>query len=271
MDMIFLWPTWTTIAVLLGVMMLANEIGFRAGRSLHREEPETSRTVSNALKGSIFGLVAFLLAFSFSMTSSRHDARRRTVLDEANAVGTCYLRASLLGEPYRTKIRGDLRQFVDVRLDYFQNGLEPIEVADDSQRMNELLDQIWASVEAAFRNDPQQVHTSQIIPAVNDVVDLNSTRAWIATSHIQPIVLLLLILCVVVSSLLIGHSSGQARRRHLGLWAAFNVLFALVFFVLLDFDRPRRGLIQVDHSPLIELQQTMDPGPPAIPLPTDAP
>lgn len=54
-----------------------------------------------------------------------------------------------------------------------------------------------------------------------------------------------------------GHSSGQVGRRHLGLWLALNVLVALVLFVVLDFDRPRRGLIQINHQPLIELRETL--------------
>jgi hypothetical protein len=70
-------------------------------------------------------------------------------------------------------------------------------------------------------------------------------------------VVALLGLCLVVSSALMGHSSGQVGRRHLGLWTAQNLLVALVFFVVLDFDRPRRGFIQVNHMPLIRLYHSM--------------
>lgn len=251
------WPTWPLIAALAGLMFLANEIGFRSGGWWHKYEAETSRTVSNALKASIFGLVAFLLAFSFSMTASRHDARRTVVLDEANAIGTCFLRAQLLDAPFADRLRDTLRRLVTVRLAFFNEGLDPAQVAKNSQEMNRLLDQLWITVSDATRADPQRAHTSQIIPAANAVIDLNTTRQWATASHLQPIVLVLLFACVLVSSLLIGHSSGQAGRRHAGLWAAFNILFALLLFVVIDFDRPRRGLIQVDHAPLIELQKAM--------------
>ena len=66
-------------------------------------------------------------------------------------------------------------------------------------------------------------------------------------------VLVLLALCMVMSSGVAGYSSGQAGRRHIGLWIALNILVLLVLFVVLDFDRPRRGLVQVSHAPLIEL------------------
>jgi hypothetical protein len=67
----------------------------------------------------------------------------------------------------------------------------------------------------------------------------------------------LLVVCVLVSNLLMGHSSGQAGVRHTGLWAALNVLLVMVLFVVLDFDRPRRGLIRVDHAPLAELRAAL--------------
>ncbi len=257
MELIGGWPTWPLISVLLGLMFLTDEIGFRVGRARHRHEAETSRTVSNALKASIFGLVAFLLAFAFSMTANRHDARRQVVLDEANAIGTCYLRAELLDAPFQNRLRDTLQRFVAVRLEYFDQGLDPTKVKTLTKEMDRLLDDLWLTVSDATKANPQQVHTSQIISATNLVIDLNTTRQWATSSHLQPIVLILLLACVLVSSLLIGHSSGQAGQRHSGLWAAFNVLFALLLFVVIDFDRPRRGLIQVDHRPLVDLQEMM--------------
>ena len=257
MDAIFLWPTWFIVAVLLAAMFAANEAGYLLGRRPLRSPSEASRSTSNMLKASIFGLVGFLLAFSFSATSSRHDARRRVVLEEANAIGTCYLRADLLNAPDGQRIRHVLRDLVSTRLDYFTNAKDPIVAARAVQDLNRLEDELWIAVETTVRTDQQLAHTSQIIPAANAVIDLNSTREWVTASHLQPVVLGVLILGVIVSSLLVGHSSGEAGQRHTGMWIAFNLLFGLVLYVLLDFDRPRRGLIQVNHAPLIELFETM--------------
>ena len=60
-----------------------------------------------------------------------------------------------------------------------------------------------------------------------------------------------------MNAALVGHAAAQAGERHPGLWLALNVLIMLVVFVILDFDRPRRGLIQVDTGPLIEVQEAM--------------
>jgi hypothetical protein len=93
--------------------------------------------------------------------------------------------------------------------------------------------------------------------AANEVIDLSSTRAWAGRNHLPAPVLTLLLASVLVYSLLLGHSSGQAGRRHVGLWLASNLILALVMYVVLDVDRPRRGLIRVDQTPLVELESTI--------------
>ncbi|MEZ6049587.1 MAG: hypothetical protein R3C11_29205 [Planctomycetaceae bacterium] len=259
MDIFSTWPTWSFIGILLLMMFLANETGFRTGRRPDQQESDSSRTVSNSFKASIFGLVAFLLAFSFSITAARHTLRRDVVLDEANAIGTCWLRAGLLNEPYTTDIRATLRRYVNLRLQYFEVAANPQKSTDTVKQMGIELDQLWNEVEEAVRADSSIARTSLIISSANDVIDLHSKRARAAASHLEPIILMLLFVSVLVSSLLFGHSSGQTNRRHTGLWLAVNVLFSLVLYAVLDFDRPRQGLVQVDHTPLIELQASINP------------
>lgn len=258
--MLYDWPTWTIVAGLFALMLAANELGFRAGRRDHEHETEPSRSVSNALKGSVFGLVALLLAFSFSATTSRHDVRQRIVLDQANAVGTCYLRAGLLDDPERSQIRTDLQQYVRVRLEHFRAARDPAENAQTRVAIDGLLSDLWKAVEAAHRRQPEAVRNSLIVPAANEVIDLSSDRVWAGRNHLPMPVLALLFISVVVSSALLGHSSGLAGRRHFWLWVAMNVVFALVLFVILDFDRPHRGLIQLDPAPLVELNATWSDG-----------
>ncbi len=116
LTMFYEWPTWVIVVGLLGVMLCSNEIGYRLGYRVHRSETELSRSVSNTLKGSVFGLVALLLAFSFSATTSRHDLRQRIVLDQANAIGTCYLRAGLLEFSAGRGFKVVLRNYVAICL-----------------------------------------------------------------------------------------------------------------------------------------------------------
>lgn len=257
MNFIYAWPTTATCSGLLLLMFLGNELGFRLGRHRMSKETERSHAVSAGLKASVIGLVALLIGFSFSMTTNRFSERQHLVLDEANAIGTCYLRAGLLADPARTEIRQTLRQYTETRIRYFEEALHLEESRHISQEMDADMEALWQEVETAAAADLQAVHFSQIIPAANEVIDLNSTRAWASQNQTPGSVIMLLAVCSVVATTLMGHSSGQAGVRHVGLWIALNVLIVLVLYVILDFDRPRRGLIQLNHQPLIDLRESL--------------
>lgn len=251
------WPTWLIVIVLMALLVAANELGLRLARRHPHGESELSRKVSSAFKASIFGLVALLLGFSFSATTSRYDLRQRIVLDQANAIGTCHLRAGLLDDASRDRIQGLLRRCVAVRVEQHRNGRDPASFVREQNEIDRLLKELWTAVEDASRRDPDRTFKSQIVTAANEVIDLSSTRTWANRNHIPEPVLAVLVLSALLASLLMGHSSGQTERRHLTLWFASNAIFALVFYVVLDFDRPRRGLIQVDQTPLIELNSSL--------------
>jgi len=263
--MLYDWPTWLIAVGLLCALLAANELGYRLGRRGHEQESESSRTASGALKGSVYALVALLLGFSFSATTARYDLRQRIVLDQANAVGTCHLRAGLLDKPFRDRIRESLRGYVRDRLAYAAAGDDHARLSRASAAIDRRLDELWTVVEESNRQYPDAVRNSMIVPAANEVIDLSSTRAWANRNHLPNAVLVLLLASVLVTGLLLGHSSGQAGRRHATLWLASNLIFALVLFVILDFDRPRRGLIRVDLTPLVELESTLGeaPAPPS--------
>lgn len=256
--MLYDLPTWVIVIGMLALTLVANELGFRYGRKHQGRESELSKSVSNTLKGSVFALVALLLAFSFSATSSRYDMRQRLVLEQANAIGTAYLRAGLLGDESKAEIRDILREYVDVRLQHFRSGYETAKSKELQLRIDKLMNDLWVRVESENSVNPEAIRTSLIVPAVNEVIDLSSTRAWANRNHLPDPVLVLLLSSVFISSLLLGHSSGQAAQRHKGLWLASNLVLALLLYVVLDFDRPKRGMILIDQDPLIELQASLN-------------
>lgn len=243
---------------MLALMFVANEIGFRFAGP---EDPADDTPDGSAVKGSILGLVALLLGFSFSMTVQRYDQRREIVLKEANALGTLWLRAGLIPEPQRGALRDALRTYVDARIERFDKSYDPETAERTGTEMTRQLNAVWAAVESAADKSPDLTRNALLVPAANEVIDLDGTRRWAAGNALPWPVLMLLGAATLISSLLIGHSCGPSERRNLGLWAALNVLMALVLFVILDFDHPRRGFVQVDHRPLLELQASFRPAP----------
>ena len=255
MFVIYDWPIWIPIFAILLLSLGAGELGFRYARS--RQLSDAERDIVSTLRTSTLGLVALLLGFSFAITSNRHNDRSRLVVDEANAIGTCYLRAGLVAEPASSQIRTALRRYTDLRIESFERGLDRREFERLATAMHASLDELWTGVAQAISADRQLALTSAIVPAANDVIDLSATREWIRTYHMAPSVVWLLALSIILCGAMTGHALGEAGRRHVGLSLGLNLLILMVAFVVLDFDRPRRGVIRVDQTPLIQVRESM--------------
>ncbi len=255
MRVIYDWPIWIPILTILLLSLGAGELAFRYARS--RQLSDAERDIINTLRTSTLGLVALLLGFSFAITSSRHNDRSRLVMDEANAIGTCYLRAGLVAEPARSEIRTAVRRYTDLRIESFERGLVRREFERLATAMSGALDELWTGVAHAVSADRQLALTSAIVPAANEVIDLSATREWMRSYHMPPSVVWLLAMSIILCGAMTGHALGEAGRRHVGLSLGLNLLILTVAFVVLDFDRPRRGVIRVDQTPLIQLRESM--------------
>ena len=109
---------------LFSLLLVASEIGFRRGRSVGSSLAEASKSQLSSFQGAMMGLLALLLGFNFALAESRFEARRQLVVEESNAIGTTYLRSQMLSEPLRTEAARLLREYVEVRLEFFQAGLD---------------------------------------------------------------------------------------------------------------------------------------------------
>ena len=250
-------PLWAMFAATLVGILLAGEVGHRLGRlrlrrSEHEQEPPVGGMVAAEL-----GLLAFLLAFTFSLGASRFEARRQVLLDETNAIGTAYLRAGLLPESHRDDVRRLLREYVDVRLAAAQDGSAEAAVG----RSNELHDRLWSEAVAAMEKDPRSVATGLFVQSLNDVIDRHAERVMLALrSRIPWIVWGVLFAVTVLSFGTMGYQSGLTGKSRSPAVLAIALTFATVLWLVVDLDRPRQGLLRVSQQPMIDLRNTMAGG-----------
>src|SRR5262245_32732537 len=132
-------PLWAVFALALALIALSAELGYRLGRARQREAQHEKEPTVGGIVAAELGLLAFLLAFTFGMAAPRFESRRQALLDEANAIGTTYLRAKMLPDPEGSEIRQQLREYVDVRLAAVQEN----DVESGAKRSAELQDQLW--------------------------------------------------------------------------------------------------------------------------------
>ena len=247
--------------ILIGSVVLflgATQIGFFLGRRAHKSGvDEHSRTQISTIQVAILGLLALLLGFTFAMSMSRYDKRKQMVLEEANAIGTTFLRTQLLPEPPRQEISNLLRQYVDVRLEFYAAGVDEEKLRQAMAGAQKLHKQIWSYTPALGEKDPRAVTTGLFLLSLNEMIDLHAKRLTAMENHVPESALMLLYLLSAVAVMIVGYASGVAGLRNWFVTMMLPLLIAVVINVIVDIERPRRGLIKVGQDRLIELRQTL--------------
>jgi hypothetical protein len=244
-------PIWAVFFVFAVAALAFYEGGFRIGRWWQDREPGEQEGPTGVIVGSIFALLAFLLAVTMGMAADRFDARRATVLAEANAIETTYLRAGYLPEPASDQIRGLLREYLPLRI----RTAASADLKGDIQKSEMLLGQMWTVAEGVAKTTEQGDLTSTFIESLNDTINLHETRVTAASARVPETLVLLLFIGSVLSLGMVGFGAGLTERRSLLTAVVLIIALGAVLTIVIDLDRPLEGLIQVSQQPLIDAQR----------------
>jgi hypothetical protein len=261
---------WFASLSLIGVglaifasMLLASLGGYgirRLERRLiraRRGEPEHSQ--ESYLVGGMLGLLALLLAFSFSIALERFDERRHLVVQEANAIGTAYLRTQLLDEPHRSRLSSLLIDYADNRIRLAT--VVPAQLNPQLAINDRLLIDIWAAVSAARESASAHGISTPILMTFNEVIDLDTERKISRTLRMPGEVLELLFGFLILTALVLGYML-EERRGRAGAIVLF-LLLSLYVSIIVDLNRPTSGNIRESQDPMLMLQASLKAQPPA--------
>jgi hypothetical protein len=223
------------------------------------KEAEGARAGAGAVEGAIFGLLGLLIAFTFSGAASRFDTRRQLIVEEANAIGTAYLRLDLLLADAQPALRERFRQYVDARLEVYRKLPDIAAAQAELVRATKLQGEIWSQAIAACRAGAPQPAAMLLLPALNQMIDITTTRIMATQMHPPMVIFAMLGGLALVSALLAGYGmAGGATRSWLHM-LGFAGIMAVTVYVILDIEFPRLGLIRVDvfDQVLVDLRQSM--------------
>lgn len=258
-----MWGISEVGALLVGwvLFVAAIEVGFRTACRRQAQWDDATKSHVSGLQAAVLGLLALLLGFTFAMAVSRFDARKALVLEEANGIGTAYLRARFLPSPQNHEVAQLLKDYVAARLDFYEAGIEQGRLDAANATAARIESALWASTVSAAGTDPGSIPIGLFIESVNEVIDVREKRRVALDNHVPEVVLYLLYVTAVVALGLVGYSAGLAGKRRLASGAIVAGLIALVLTTILDIDRPRRGLILVSQDSLIRLGTTLAQSP----------
>jgi hypothetical protein len=201
-----------------------------------------------------------LIAFTFSGAASRFEARRDLITGEANAIGTAYLRIDLLPGDAQSELRALFRRYVELRAVVYSDAANRTATEAKLAETAALQETIWAKAVAAGRRpDATAPATMLVLPALNDMIDITTTRETATRDHPPAVIYLLLAGLSLVGSLLMGYGMSENKRQSWLHTVAFAIVLSLTVYVIVDLEFPRVGLIRIDAADrvLLELRKSM--------------
>lgn len=247
-------PLWCFLPLIFGVCLMSLEGGFRLGRWRHSLAAEEKEAPVAAMVAAVLGLLAFMLAFTFSLAASRFDARRQAVLEEANAIGTTYLRSRLLPEPEGSEIARLLSRYTELRT----QKMTTENIGDLLAESDKLHGQMWSRAIAAAEKDSGSIMTGLFLESLNESIDLHSKRVFVGLYSRVPIAIWLMLLGLVVLGMVsLGYQAGLVATLRSLEMLIFALAFTCVLYLILDLDRAHEGFLQISQKAMVDLHNSM--------------
>jgi hypothetical protein len=251
-------PLWMLFFATVAIVVASVEAGrYLAIRRLKNTEKPADSPVS-AVIGSTLGLLAFLLAFTFGIAAARFDARRELLLEEVNAINTCYLRAGMIPNQQQQAVRALLRDYVHQRAELSRRPDQlPKALAQFVIHANESLDKLWELAEQVAEIDRNSEMYSLFVDSVNTVIDSHATRLTVGLYRIPGSIWLALYAVSILSMFAVGYHFGISGGRDLFINLFLAISFSVVIVLIADLDNGTTGNLSVSQQPMYDLDEKL--------------
>jgi cbb3-type cytochrome oxidase subunit 3 len=246
--------SWTIALAIFFLVIIFYMAGHHFRKRKIAKNPEHAKIELGTINGILMGMLGLLLAFTFGMSNSRFDKRRDVVIEEANDIGTAVLRADLYPDSIRNLLRENFSNYVEARIAFYQAGVKEDEIVKYYLQADNISKILWNIVSADAKTNSTVVRTGQMIPALNAMIDITTTRRAAGESTIPDSIMYFLFFLCLCSSFLIGYDNKGKTDWTVVL--GFSVILSIIILLIVDLDRPRSGFINMDtpNQKIIELR-----------------
>ena len=253
--MFFRLSTWELWLIVAAIVLGFVAVGYLTGRFL-RQRDETLREPVGIVQGAFFALVGLILAFGLTLAIGRYDTRRAAVVDDANTIGTTYLRAQTLAEPVRDDSLRLLREYTDASLALSKAVPTTDGFARAVAREDVIQRRLWSLAGDSLAGRPQDSAPRLYVETLNEMIDQQTVRIAALNNRIPNAVLFLEVFGAAFAFGLLALYTAMHGRGATTVVLA-GALVTMLLLVIFDLDRPTRGLIRVPDTPLTALRAEM--------------
>jgi hypothetical protein len=231
------------------------EVGRRVGMRRRARMLDDSTGSTGTVDATIFGLMGLLLAFTFSGAASRWEWRRNLIVQEANDIGTAYLRLDLLPPESQPQLRDTFRKYAGARLAIYRK-LPDIDAAKkELARAQVIQDQLWRQVVSAAKDSDSPAVMMLVLSNVNEMLDITTTRTAATQAHLPGIVFAMLGATVLACSLLAGYNMAWNPHRSWVHIASYTILVSVAVYLILELEYPRLGFVRIEAADDLLIQE----------------
>ena len=240
-------PLLYALLLFIGMLILL-ETGRRLAIKRRPKESEGAQGSLGTIEGAVFALFGLLMAFTFSGAGARFNEKRMLIAEEVNTIETAYLRLHLVPQA-EPKLRELFRQYVDSRLETYRR-MPNMETARlEMAHSTKLQEEIWTEAVAATRlPDSDRAAAWLLLPAINNMIDITTTRTMALQIHPPRIIYALLFGLGLLCSLLAGYRMATGQHRNWLHILGFTTITVVIIYVMLDVEYPRSGLFRLEAA-----------------------
>lgn len=242
------------VALFAGILIFYL-VGERLGNFQKKNNPDAKAEGVGPLEGSLLGLLALLLSFTFSMSASRYDTRHSLIIQEANSIGTVILRADMYPDSIREQFRKDLQQYLETRIAYYNAATDEAKISTTLSDAEKISGRIWQRATRLSKESSATIPHSLMIPALNDMIDVVTSRDAARLARVPDLIIWLLIILTLLGSLIIGYCKKEKKNDWIVL-TIYSLMTVITIYTIIDLDRPQHGIIKTNtaNQKIIELR-----------------
>ena len=226
-------PAWIIVILLFISMLAIHWVGYR----FRIIETKNNKSLTNEVIGSIVA----------SLASTRYDSRRLVILEEANTIRTVILRVDMYPDSIKNLIKPDLKDYLESRIYYYTSVVDTFDIDKANREAAKIHNKIWKKIIHDSKNEANFVRSQQMIPALNDMINIVSKRDAVKNATVPNPVYWLLFVIILFASFTIGYSNIGKQKNHF-LAIIFSITIMLTVYLILNLDRPRRGITNVNST-----------------------
>jgi hypothetical protein len=256
-NLLLQYESWEIALILFILMVIATYLGKLLGDKI-RKKLNSAKNLTET--SGLIALLFFLLAFTFGMSGSRYDDRRKIVVEEANDIGTAILRSDLYPESERTLFRNDFKKYVEARILYYETDADVQKTIQAYNLSQTISARLWERATKLSKDPANLAATQQMIPALNTMIDVAGSRLAGEKAKVPESIIFMLFALALLIAFYNGYSEGRKGKIDWLVQIGFSILVALVILFTYDLDRTRRGFVNLDipQQSMLELRKNFN-------------